>query len=187
MSTVRQGLRNKLRILAAAVAGAMVTHQVQFKNVYEFECRDSNGNLKWTERVENLVVNQGLDDLLDKYFKGSAYTASHFVGLKSSGAVASGDTMSSHTGWAENTSYSNATRPALTLGTVSGQSVDNSASKATFNVNATTTINGAFVTTNNTKGGTTGVLYGAADFAVSRTLANGDVLFVTITLTATSA
>ena len=36
----------------------------------------------------------------------------------------------------------------LTLGTVSSKSVDNSASKASFAINATVTIGGAFLTTN---------------------------------------
>lgn len=151
---------------------------------YKFECFDKEGNLKWVEEVPNIVVNVGLNDLLDKYFKGSAYSAAHYVGLKSAGSPAAGDTMSSHAGWAENTGYSNATRPAFTPGTVASQSVDNSAARATFNINTTTTFNGAFLTTNNTKGGTTGILYGVADFSVARSLANGDTLLVTVTATA---
>lgn len=137
----------------------------------------------WRESAKNLVVNVGLDDLLDKRFKASAFTASDFVGLKGTGAVAAGDTMASHAGWSELTLYSEASRQALTLGAVSGQSVDNSASKASFSINATGTVAGAFVNTDNTKGGTTGILYGAADFAASRSVNNGDTLNVTVTLT----
>jgi len=161
-----------------------------FRNVYRFECYDRNGNLKWVEEVPNIVVNVGLNDVLDKYFKGSTYTAAHYVGLvdnASFSAYAAADTMSSHAGWSESTAYSNANRPTLTLGTVASQSVDNSASKAAFNINATATIKGAFVTTNNTKGGTTGTLYGAASFASTRAVENGDTLNVTCTLTAASA
>jgi hypothetical protein len=156
------------------------------RSLYRVECLDPEGNLKWLEEVENTVVNTGLDDLLDKYFKGSSYTAGFFVGLKNTGTIAGGDTMASHAGWTENTTYSNATRPALSLGTVSAQSVDNAASKASFTINGSTTIFGAFVTTNSTKGGTTGTLYGAADFAASRAVLNGDTLNVTVTLTAAS-
>ncbi len=164
---------------------------VRMRNVYRFECYDSEGRLKWVEEIPNLTVNAGLNDLLDKYFKGSAYTAAWYVGLvdlTGFTGYAAGDTMASHAGWAESTAYSNANRPTLTLGAVSGQSVDNSASKAVFNINATATIKGGFVVTNNTKGGTTGTLYGAANFtAGDRAVVNGDTLNVQVTLTAASA
>lgn len=184
---IKQVVRARLTAIAAALAGAGLIAGLSLKSTYEFEAYDKDGNLKWKERVDNIVVNVGLDDVLDKYFKGSTYTASHFVGIKNSGSPAAGDTMASHAGWTENVTYSQGTRPALTLGSVSGQSVNNSASRATYSINGTTTINGAFVTTNSTKSGTTGILYGVADFSVSRSLANGDTLYVTITLTAASA
>ena len=66
-------------------------------------------------------------------------------------------------------------------------SVDNAAAKASFDINGSTTIFGAFVTTNSTKGGTSGTLYGAADFAASRAVISGDTLNVTVTLTAAAA
>jgi hypothetical protein len=159
-----------------------------FKNIYKFECYDASGNLKWTEEVQNLVVNEGLDDILNQYYKGSTYTAAHYVGLTDgTPTIAATDTAGSHAGWVEDTNYAEATRPSLTLGTVSSQSVDNSASKATFSINATTTIGGAFVITNNTKGGTTGTLVGAAAFtAGDKSVANGDTLNVTVTLSASS-
>lgn len=165
----------------------MIKEGVKFRNIYHVECYGADGKLKWEETTENTTVNVGLDEILDKFWKGSAYTAAHYVGLKGSGTIAAGDTMSSHAGWSEDQNYSEANRQTLTLGTVSSQSVDNSASKASFSMNATATIAGAFVTTNNTKGGTTGVLIGAADFAASKSVVNGDTLNVTVTLTAASA
>lgn len=156
-------------------------------SVQRFECwRPINGVLRlmWVEEVPNLVVNTGLNDILTQYWKGSAYTASFFIGLKGTGTIAAGDTMASHAGWTESAAYSNATRPALTLGAVASQSVDNSASKGVFNINATATIGGAFVTTNSTVSGTTGTLIGASDFASSRSVLSGDTLNVQITNTA---
>jgi hypothetical protein len=138
----------------------------------------------WTEDIHNLVTTVGKTDALDKYFKGASYTAAWYVGLKDTGTALVGDTMASHSNWSEVVGYSQATRPALTLGTVSGGSVDNTASPATFSINATVTIAGAFVVNNNTKSGTTGTLYSAGDFSVTRTLGSGDSLQCTITLTA---
>lgn len=156
--------------------------------IYVVECFDKDGNLKWREEVHNLVVSAGLNDSLDKHFKGSAYTAAWYVGLTAgSPSFAAGDTMASHAGWTEDQNYSEATRPALTLGAVSGGSVDNSASKAGFSINATATIGGAFLVTVSTKGGTTGVLYGGAAFAANRSVVSGDTLNVTATLTAAAA
>ena len=175
---------------AKAILLAAVGFRVGVMTEYEIVCRDPFGNVKWVERCHNLVVTTGLNDLLDKYFKGSTYTAAHYVGLTDgTPTVAAGDTMASHAGWVEVTAYDEANRPTLTLGTVSAGSVDNSASKATFTISANgTTIGGAFVTTNNTKGGSTGTLYGAAAFSAGDKLADdNDTLDVTVTLTAAAA
>lgn len=171
-------------------ANAGLLEILRAKSIYVFECFDKDGKLRWREEVPNIVVNAGLNDVLDKYFKGSTYTAAHYVGLvDNSGfsAFAAGDTMGSHAGWAEFTSYSGSNRPTLTLGSVSGQSVDNSASKASYSISGSGTIKGAFVSTGQTKGGTTGTLYSEAAFAANRTVENGDTLNVTVTLTAASA
>lgn len=153
------------------------------RTIYKFECF-RRGDLVWTEEVDNLTVNAGLNDILNQYWKGATYTAAFYVGLKGAGTIAAADTMASHSGWTESAAYSNATRPALTLGSVASQSVDNSASKAVFNINATATVAGAFVTTNSTVSGTTGTLVGAADFGSSRSVLSGDTLNVQITATA---
>lgn len=162
-------------------------HPVARINIHwSWEARDAQGRLKWTEEYDNIVVNTGLNDILDKYLKGSAYTAAHYVGLASSSpTVAAGDTMSSHAGWTEVTTYSQSVRQTATWGTVASQSVDNSASKATFSINGTVTVGGAFLTTNNTKSGTTGTLVSVGAFSGgNKALANGDTLNVTVTITA---
>ena len=128
-----------------------------------------------------------MNSLLTEYFKGSSYTAAWYIGLKSTGTALAADTMSSHSSWAVNVTYSESVRQTLTLGTPSAGSVDNSASKATFSINGTTTIFGAFLTSSNTKSGTSGTLYGVVDFGSSRAVISGDTLEITETLTAASA
>lgn len=157
---------------------------------YSIECRDAFGNLKWTDEFDNLVVTAGLNDSLDKHFKGSSYTAAWYVGITAgTPTFAAGDTMSSHGGWTEVTAYDEAVRQTLTLGTVSAGSVDNSANKARFTISSnSTTIGGAFVVTNSTKGGTSGTLYGGGALSGgNKTLDDNDTLDVTITLTATAS
>ena len=175
------------KVGASASAGAQIESRPLIKNCYHFEAFDSAGNLKWEEYAENIVVNEGLDDLLDKYLKGSAYTAAHYVLLTDGTPTpAAGDTLASHAGWAEVTAYTG-DRKALVLGTVSSQSVDNSANKATFAINANgTTIGGAGLATVAT--GSAGTLYSVAAFtAGDKGLDDGDTLNVTVTCTAASA
>lgn len=152
--------------------------------VFTIQCFDSQGNLKWEDKKHNLVVNGGLQDMNTQYFKGSAYTATWYIGLYGAGASnnpAAGDTAASHAGWTEVTPYSNATRPTATFGTATTADpsvIDNSASPAQFNIDATATVGGAFLISDNTKGGTTGVLFSASDFASpgDRSVASGDTL-----------
>jgi len=155
--------------------------------VFTIQCFDSEGNLKWEDKNHNLVVNGGLQDMNTQYFKGSAYTATWYIGLYGAGASndpAAGDTAASHSGWTEVTPYSNANRPTATFGTATTADpsvIDNSASPAQFDIDATATVGGAFLISDNTKGGTTGVLFSASDFASpgDRSVASGDTLNIT--------
>ena len=156
---------------------------------YSLECRDSEGNLKWVMDGKNLVVNQGLQDMNTKYFTGSGYTATWFIGLYGAASAnnpTANDTAALHPGFTEIVPYSNATRPTATFGTATTADpsvISNTASPAGFTINATATVGGAFLISNNTKGGTTGVLFSASDFAApgDRTVASGDTLNVTYT------
>ena len=178
---------------AVAVTGAArgFEDQAHAGGVYHVQCHDADGNLKWELTDHNTVVNVGLQDMNAKYFTGSAYTAAWYLGLitgpGSGVTIAAGDTAASHAGWTEATGYSQATRPACTFGTptTANPSVaTNSASTATFSINATATIAGAFLISNNTKSGTTGTLYSAAKFQApgDRSVINGDTITVTYTL-----
>ncbi len=169
-------------------------HGVAMGCVYKFELFDKHGSLKWTEEVPNLVVDEGLNDLLTNYLKGSGYTAAFYVGIIDNAgfsAIAAGDDAAGIVvpvnGWAESEAYSEGVRQTLTLGAIAAKSVDNSASKAAFSIYGTVVVKGAFVVTNSTKGGGSGVLYGAAAFAATRAAESGDTLNVTVTLTSAAS
>jgi hypothetical protein len=175
---------------ASLIAGTRSNEKAEATGVYKIQCHDAQGNLKWEAESKNLVVNGGLQDMNAKYFTGSSYTAAWYIGLYGAGASnnpAATDTMASHAGWTEIVPYSNATRPVCTFGTptTANPSVaTNSASPASFSINATSTVGGAFLTSSSTKSGTTGTLYSAADFSSpgDRSVASGDILTVTYTL-----
>lgn len=189
-----KGIVQHLMASTVAVAGVVmnveaVKARVAINHHYHLECVGPDGVTKWVEEFDNLVVDVGLDDYLDKYYKGSTYTAAHFIGLADgTPSFAAGDTMASHAGWVEIQDYSEGTREAYTPGTVATQSVDNSASKASFSINGSATIGGAFMTTNSTKGGSTGILIGGNVFTGGdRSLQNNDILNVTVTAAMTSS
>lgn len=146
---------------------------------YEVICRGVDGEIKWIERIKNTFVNSGLNYLLDSGFGGTEY-----LGLKGSGTPNADDTMASHGTWSEITAYTEGTRPTYSHASAASQAITNSASKAVYSINATTTIYGIFCTTNSTKGGTTGTLISATDFASSKGADSGDSLEVTYTVTA---
>ena len=164
----------------------------QATGVFNIICRDKDGNFKWQAESKNLVVNAGL-----AYMAGTALTSvtqitSFFLGLygaASSNTPAAADTMASHAGWTEVTTYSNANRIAATFVTATTANpsvVTNTASPAVFNINGTTTVGGAFLvggTGSSTKGGSTGTLFSAADFGSpgDRSVVNSDTLSVTYT------
>jgi hypothetical protein len=153
---------------------------------YHVTCYDKDGNLKWEDGFKNLVVTTGRNQYLDATLKTGVTSPLWYVGLKGTGTVVAGDTAASHGGWAELTIYSQSTRPQWVSGTISAGSLANS-SAAVFTINAGGTVAGAMMINNNTKGGTTGILLSAGDFASARTVISGDTLNITITCTMTSS
>ena len=165
--------------------GVSIVEKAEAHGKYLVQCFDKDGNLKWEDTIENVVCTGGKNDALDKYLAGSAYTAAWYLGLISATGYttgpAAGDTMASHGGWQEDQNYSAGTRPAPTFAAASGGSKSTS-SAVSYSINATTTIKGCFLTSNNTKGGTTGILYSAGTFSNGdKSVGNGDTLNVTYT------
>lgn len=132
---------------------------------------------------QNLVVDQGMIDILNTYFGSTAKKAGFYVSLFA-GAVnpAAGWTAASYPATAsEITSgsegYSQSTRPQyVVVNASSSTQIDNYAAKAAFTIvtASTLTVNGAAIVTESTKGSTSGVLVAASRYGTARTLQNGD-------------
>jgi len=171
--------------LKALIRPRPVGGSLRLKGHYKLRGLHADGSEKWTEEFNNIVVNVALDHVLDVALKNGTQIATWYIGIKGSGTPAAADSMASHATWSEIQLYTEANRPGWSGGSVSSQSVDNSGSPAQFTINQNgTAIYGAFLTSNNSKGGTTGTLFSAGDFASSKTLDNGEILEVTITYTA---
>lgn len=174
---------------ASLVAGGGLAEGVPVPRFrYDYELVRADGSREcWSH--ENLVTTVGKNDLLDKYFSGSAYTAAWFLGLISSvsygAGPAVGDTAASHAGWTEcgatnAPNYASATRPAIGFASAASGSKATSAA-VSFTFTNSGTVKGGLVISNNTKAGTTGILYSAGTFA-DKVVATDDVLNVTLTL-----
>lgn len=172
-------------ITASTVMRPSNTDSAKAGGVFTVVCRDPQGNEKWTDIFHNLVVNEGLQDMNTKYFKGSSYTAAWYLGIiDGAGAgntFAAGDTLASHAGWTENTAYSG-NRVAVTFGTATTADpsvISNSASPSVFTITSNSqTISGAFLTT--AASGTSGVLFSANNFSGGdKSVDSGDTLSVT--------
>lgn len=162
-----------------ATGQATLTEQIEFDAI-ELE-------RKWQDDFSNTVMTGGKNDLLDKYFAGSSYTAAWYMGLISStsySAISAADTMASHAGWLEagaanDPHFSQSNRPTISFSSASAGSKPTSAALA-FSITTTGTAKGAFITTVNTKDGTTGILYSAGLFTGGdRAVLNGDTVNVT--------
>ena len=176
-------------ISSGLIAGTQSGEQAKATGVYYVECHDKDGKLKWSAETKNLVVNVGLQYMAGTALTSVAQITTWYIGLYGAGASntpAAGDTMASHAGWTEVVPYSNANRVTATFATATTANpsvVTNSASPAVFNINATSTVGGAFLTSGSAKNGTTGTLFSAADFAApgDRSVVSGDIISVTYT------
>lgn len=180
-------LKAKDQVSGGLIANTGATEGAKATGKYVVECHDKDGNLKWVAETPNLVVNVGLQYMAGTALTSTSQITSWYIGLygaASSNDPAATDTMSSHAGWTEVTAYSESTRVAATFAAATNANpsvVTNTASKATFTMSGSTTVGGAFLTSNNTKGGTTGTLFSAADFQSpgDRSVVSGDILSVT--------
>lgn len=170
------------------IRGRDIKQKSHFKGRFNVDHFDIKGHLVGRYDFKNDIVNVGKNNIFEVYFHDGTQTASSawclsLISLAGYSALAAGDTMGSHSGWAEFTGYSESTRQAWGPGAASAQSITNS-TPVTFSINASGTVKGIFATTQNTKSGTTGTLWATALFTGDVPVTNGDQLKVTYTVSA---
>lgn len=173
-------------ITAGMVCGTRPEAQAKASGVYKVQCVGADGKVKWEEDIHNLVVNVGLQDMVNAYLDAGTQTTTWYLGLITGpgASVAAGNTMSSK-GWTEFTSYSGNRKTAVfsTPTTADPSETTNSASPASFTMTGSGKVGGAFLTSSPTVGGTTGLLFSASAFQTpgDRDVVASDVLNVTYT------
>ena len=188
---------------AALIKTADFAETVGVEGKYVAKCYDKDGNLKWEDTIENLVVAVGKELMLDTLLSGSGYSATVRMGLvsgASSPTYSAADTQGTHSGWLEsglaNAPTYSGNRPTITFSsaTSSGSTPSNVTTKAgsaavSFTFTGSGTVAGCFININGsaTIDNTTGTLYSAGSFTGgNKTVASTDVLNVTYSTTATS-
>ena len=175
---------------ATLIRGGDTQEAMNITGYYTVECIGSDGEVKWVDGIENLVVTEGKAKLFNVNFASGTPTTTWYLGLvEQIGAwvpdFAVGDTLASHgngtsSGWAETTAYAGS-RKTTTFTATSTNSI--SASAASFVMNASVTAAGAFLAT--VSSGTSGTLYSAGAFTGgNRTVLSGDTIVVTYTTSA---
>lgn len=165
--------------------------RIAMRGRWQVTCRRPDGTIRWVDEFENLVVNEGLDHVLDAVLANGTQHAAWYVGLLAASPTPLAAWTKTEVGAADFVAYTEATLPAFTPGAVSGQSVSNTASKAQFTINADSqSIGGAYLASANTKAveGGAAIIYSAGAFTGGNKSADsGDTLEVTATFTSSDA
>jgi len=157
--------------------------------IFTMTCFDADGNEKWVEKGHNVFTTEGIDHVVDVVFGATAADATLYVGLMDDGgAVVAGETLVTIAAGSNNATE-------ITISVTSGDRqewVDDAAgsvagvlgngdSVASFAIDASDTVGGAFLT--NASTGTSGKLLCGYEFT-NRAVASGDTLTVDYTITA---
>lgn len=147
------------------------------------------GGRRWLESWQNLVVNEGLNHLLDVTLSGGSQDTTWFVGLLDSDAAPAAAWTATEIAGDDFVAYDEATLQAFVDGGVSGQSMSNTASPAAFTISTNgSVIGGAYLIGTNAKATPAGTLYAAGTFTGGDKAADdNDTLSVTSTFTMAAA
>lgn len=164
----------------------MAEEKVKLVTLWEIVCVGPDGRIDWAERGRNTLTLEGLTKLVGVMFNAVAQITQWFMGLIANAdfeEITVDDTMASHAGWDEFTDYSSATRPQWSPLAVSNGVIYNT-SAVQFTFSTAGTVKGFLISSSNTKGGTTGTLWCAAQLSTARTVRAGANLTITYTVRA---
>lgn len=154
-----------------------------FDGLWDVECI-RKGEVIWRDQIHNVVVNSAITHLLGAGLSSSAQVSSGswYISIISTGlTAASTDTMASHAGWTECSAHTAVNRQAFLPDAVSGKTIDNSTNKASFTINGTTGVGGAFLCNAASGATATQTLFAAGAFSGGdRALAADDQIQVQV-------
>ena len=155
-----------------------------------------NGNLIHTQTGLNTFTTEGMARILNIVFRAQTTEAAIYCGIfKNNVTPALGNTAATALGAAgtygecQDADYDSpaTNKPAYTMASTATAVATNTASKATFVMNASITVYGAFLSTAAAKTAVSGTLFCGKAFAASRAVIADDELAVTYTITLTTS
>lgn len=147
------------------------TNQLQCGFAYTMAAKvKDDGRILTIDSAKNRVPLEGLNDMVTAYFKGGAGPANLYIGLWSGAHIPDGSETAATLGSVvtEVTDYVQTGRLLLELGSVTAGAASNAADPARFDMLGSATVNGAFISTVQTKGASTGKLLSVVRFANPR-------------------
>ena len=185
--------KNKFGVNISAEVERMLLNKQRFlaETVWDVEHWRGDNMLSRT-KDHNICTDEGLNHLLNVVFGATAKETTWYVEIYEGSSVPSfvaGTTYAAPTG-TPSSAYDEATRPEYIDVAATGKVMTNSASKATFTINASKTIQGASLVAGGSAATTKadvaggGILYCAAAFSSPKVCEDDDVLKITITITA---
>jgi len=171
---------------------------IQFKGIYTLT-HERNGEVLWNDKVENLIVDEGLIYILNTALGvsvGGAPTPipQFYIGLSAANRAwqSTDKAVDIITVAQEVVDYSETARPSWTpqaLAMAGTVSLSNSGSEAVYTLTADATIYSAFLISASSKtssGDASATLISGKEFTTQRTLLNGDVFRVGYDIVASS-
>jgi len=155
-----------------------------------------DGKLIHTQSGSNTFTTEGMARILNVCFRAQATDAAIYVGIFEGNVTpAIGDTAAAKLGAAgtynecQDADYDDpiTNRPAYTMASTSSAVATNTASKATFVMNASINVYGAFLVSSQAKTAITGTLFCAKKFTAVRAVIADDELAVTYQITLTTS
>jgi len=136
-----------------------------------------------TFRDDNIVVDVGINYILNGAFGETSQITSWYVGFLNNYTPVAGSTMTNF-GGNEFTAYDEATRPAWTPNAAaSAKELTNSSSPATITCSTNSSnVYGIFITSSSTKSGITGTAISGLLFASAKALDDGDEMDIVYAL-----
>jgi hypothetical protein len=122
---------------------------------------------------------EGCNHVNDVVLRSATQVPTWYVGLiLDPPSLSAADTLASHAGWTEVTTYAETARPTLVPGASSAGQSD--AAPVTFTMTVAKDVAGYFIASNSTKGGTTGKLLRTCLFTEGvRAMLSGQILVIT--------
>jgi len=140
------------------------------------------GRVAFEQSFSNGIVDEGKTALLETTFKAGTQSTWYCGLIDTITTLSNADTMASHAGWTEFADYTGGVRLAWGPDTAADKSITNT-TIVEFTASDSGTVDGVFITSDNTISGTTGVLWSTAAYDTPPTVVASDKIQVIYTVT----